>query len=205
MVMTKPAGTGVKWRCEVSEDTIVYSEPVNVDATGREIRIQTGEPVDPPLEKEYYDERHRFSFRTDTVDDTHIDLCRGNVNNAALTVVVKGRSRTFATGTYKLMDATKSIVYEADGTASWQVTYVFGYRKDTWSRRIQAKSFRHLSSGKLVPNTNDDGQVLETPQFLNAAGTDWVRPGAALPDPLEFDMEDAVDFAGLMAGITNIP
>lgn len=201
----RPEGENIRWRVDLSVDSTLYTEPVSVDSEGAEIRIQTGEPVDPPLQKEYFDREYNLSFRSDFLDIDNWELCGGNVNDAEITMTVRGQAIVFPVGTLKFMYPRASIVYESDGSSCWQNQAKLLYRKDTWISKVQGKSLYHLDgSGNLVPNRDAKNVPLALPQFLTEDGTDYVRQNEELPDPLEFQVPELVSFAELLDGIATI-
>jgi len=189
---------GEPWQLEFNADAITFSEEISEDINGDPIVLPTGEPVNPALQKEYYDEEFTIGFNQDTVPWSDIQTCRGKINSDNITLNFDAAPRTFSPKTLRL---TKANIRWEGYAKGWRMTYYFVYRPDTFTVKIQAKSFHHLDgTSGLVRNVGANGQVLNEPQFLNADGTDYVTNGGTLPSPLEFEIYEAVAFTTLLDG-----
>lgn len=198
-------GSGAKTEITISVDGAPYTEPIYQDNESNRIGNSANQPFDPPIEQTYYtDEEITVSFKSDTVDVTNISACRGKVNTADVTLNVSalGYSRTFVAKTLKLLKATYTVTITKDNAPLfWQVNYCFGYRPDTWVRKIVDKGLYTLNDdGDLVPIYDREGQPVSSPRYLDGAGQE-LADGAAVT-LLPFDLETYVSFSGLFTGLT---
>jgi hypothetical protein len=202
----KPDGTNVKWRIQLSGDPILYTEPATVDRDGFPVLLPDGEPIIPPLLQEHYDRDYAISFRADQLDFDDWDACAGCTNSESITMTIKGQTKVFAVDTLKFAAPRFAVGYNPDGSSYWEVQYRLQHRIDTWVQKLQPYSINHEESGNIVPNRDDVAhRPISRPMPLNAGGTDYIRPGGAMPDPRSYNIPSSVSFAGILDGLMGIP
>ena len=221
----EPAKSDAPWNLQFSADGVMYQEPLTKDfsSTPKEIRLLTGQPIEPELLAEYWDSEYTISYRAPVAgfNAAAIDALRGKNNSDAVTMTIKGITRTFKIGTLKCAKACYSLGMQ-EGAFFWQVAIVLQHRKnilyngslrdtDTWACLIQSRSYmvKDGSTGKLKRQTEDHqvsakGTSMPTPMFHNADGTDWLKEDDALPDVLEFFNLQEVSFSSVLTAISTI-
>lgn len=204
----KPGGTGVIWDIHFASTGVMYQEPGIKDraSTPVELRIWNGEPVEPQLPLEYWDEEFRITFKTDQISST-VASYRGTSNTSSITLTIRGVSITYAANTLKLTRCDYQDYWE-NGSPYWAVELTLQYRADTWVTKIQPMSYQILDSGGANLHRPKDPVTNEfycTPQYLATNGKSFIAVGTALPTPMSFQMLTKTNFSTLLSGLTTIP
>lgn len=185
----------IPWNKTFSKDGVIYTEPLIKDyssidgttglPTGNECRLLTGEPIDPPIETEYWDAEYSVGFRVPTVNfiADKYDKIQGHTNNDQIIFNVKGTTFTFAAGTLKGGKVSYSLGMD-EGNYHWAVNIPLLYRKDGWKKKALSKSYNVKKSGGGLQAATTDHQVtkdgskdVKEPVIHKSDGTDWIEPG----------------------------
>lgn len=185
---------GGNWDYAVSSEGVAFTESVTKDVSGKPIKNSAGQPFDPSLNKEYYDERFTIAYTTDTVNPITFANVRGKLNAGALTMNVDGISRTFAAKSVKCENAGWERLVQ-NGQKYFRVQISLLYRADTWVRKVPDMGFYELTGGNLVPIKDKEGQMVVQPAYLNGSGAKLTAGADAVL--LSFNIDDTADFSFL--------
>ncbi len=190
-----------RWNFSITSSGVSFVESVTEERYGLPVANSAGQPFDPGLVKEYYDELITVSFTTNNLDPDEIAYCRGKVNSDSITMTVKGVTRTFNANELKLGNAEWSFT-TGDGAADVvRVTLPFIYRVDGWKRRVPDMGYYTLGDANaLDPILDAGGDKVVQPSYLDGAGQ--LNPFGEPVVLLEFDIDDETEFSTLLAGLT---
>jgi hypothetical protein len=202
---------GEKLNVDLQIDDEVSEEPVYTDRNDKPIVNTAGQPFSNQPTKRIFDERVTINFQTGLVDQHNIELCKGRVNKSAVTVSVRGYTRTFAKGTL-LMVGSPLRSRISDGTGIFDVSYTFLWRADGWTRKIVHMGRMEKGGAGLQEIRDKGGQPVseDTPLDKDGKGiVDGLVTQAILITTAaagqrcfsQFDIEFEAEFAGLLSGI----
>jgi hypothetical protein len=213
----KPAEGG-KWNKRIQGRTLVWEEEVWTakDADGVTVPIvnSAGQRFQRGVNKQYYDEEFILTFTTNAPNFSAIEACRGKVNDAEITITVRGVTRTFAIGTLKLIDTEWEFNFNyANDPDSPDVNmmYRFRYKPDGWDVRKVDEGFYVIDpEGEEIEGP--DEYQLPLKRIIDQRTKQWVQDPAFLKDGsllpagedvvlLSFYIDDKVSFTTLLAGI----
>jgi hypothetical protein len=187
----KPPGA-TKWNVEISGTSVAVQEAVEKDRSGKLIVNVLNEPISPALTKVLYDEQIVVSYYCDNPDWSALDLCRGKVNDGAVTLTINATTvpdatdaatvatkRVFGSELLKLDSTSWNVVYDATGNKVVQMHLTFVYRADGWAEDVPAMSYFQLDgSGTYTPilmkdtpdGKSDDNNQVSHPYHISGAG-----------------------------------
>lgn len=196
---------GNRWNIEVSVKSVAVSETVYQDKDGDPIVNPAGQPYEPSLTKEFYDQEISITFDclASAVNGSSIDDAIGMINESTTTMKIAGVTRTYPANTLKLTAGEYAPKNEKITVGDpptlvdvWRVSLNFYFRRDGWPRKVLRQGLYELDGTDLVPILDANGEPVTKPRYLNAAG--------AVTDTPSFDtweIEDTTSFATLLAGL----
>lgn len=163
-----------------------YTEVGLTDASGNPVVNSAGQPFETGFARPRTLVRLDFDqFEPTSVTDEDLIERNETVNNAtykgkaAKTLKLSIRSATI--GTYF-------------GYAAWRVSYSLTYKPDTWQRTRLDIGNCYLSSGNLLPYTDNEGNRIVGP--LDGSG--GKQAAGTSPAVLTFDEYDAINFSSFL-------
>jgi hypothetical protein len=147
---------------DVSWDAAEYQEPYEIDQAGNATTSSSGEPIDPPLQRDAGRGMWRIQRNEATFDEDLWEAYR-NVTNSD---VFRGR----AVGTCLMKPIKGQSAYE-NGTAYVRVNYEIHYDPRGWRHKVIDRAFSYLDDdGERQPFRDPQGTPLQAPTLLNGAG-----------------------------------
>jgi hypothetical protein len=214
---TKPAEGG-KWNKSIRGRTLVWEEEIYTakNADGEVVTIQNsaGQRFLTGINKQYYDEEFIVNFTTDAPNWSAIQACRGNVNDAEISLTVRGVTRTFAIGTLSLMHVEweYNFNYTNDPDApDLNFEYSFQYKPDGWAvRKVDEGYYVIDPEGEEVEGPDEYQLPLKaivdqrTKHDIQLAA--FLKDGSLLPagedvQLISYFIREKVSFADLLEGI----
>lgn len=204
---------GGKWNMSILGRTMVYEEEVykakNSSGVLVEIANSAGQRFENGIMKQYFDQELVVRFDTDSPNWNAIRDTKGKVNDAEVTITIKGVTRVCPQGTLRFINADWSLSFDQATSANEAhvaMELTFAYRHEGWGIKKIDEGFYIRNTGttsgrekpllKIIDNLT--GEWIQKPAFL--------KDGQLLPDGdpvelLEFFIYEEASFDDLLDGV----
>lgn len=152
-------GSGTIFARTIDIRNQIVTLKTNKDRDGNKIVTKAGVPFNYDIESYVYARQYTLKFSTTQVHKAGIDATLGKVNDAVITINIKGWTEECAINTLLFQDINITVPYLTqtdDYIPIFDYELTFLYRSDGWKLKIPSKGYHFKdAAGKLQSSDNE--------------------------------------------------